>query len=94
MPIRVTRKLLAAALDGSLAKARFRTDPNFGVSVPLDVPGIEENLLDPAKTWADQKDFDVTAKKLVEMFRANFVKFETYVDSAVKAAQPGAAKAA
>jgi phosphoenolpyruvate carboxykinase (ATP) len=94
MPIHVTRKLLAAALDGSLAKTRFRTDPNFGVSVPLDVPGLDENLLDPAKTWADQEDFDVTAKKLVEMFRANFVKFETYVDSAVKAAQPGVVKAA
>ena len=94
MPIHVTRKLLAAALDGSLAKARFRTDPNFGVSVPLDVPGLDENLLDPARTWADQEDFDVTAKKLVEMFHANFVKFEIYVDSAVKAAQPGVAKAA
>jgi phosphoenolpyruvate carboxykinase (ATP) len=94
MPIHVTRKLLAAALDGSLAKARFRTDPNFGVSVPLDVPGLDENLLDPAKTWAGQEDFDVTAKKLVEMFRVNFVKFETYVDSAVKAAQPGVAEAA
>jgi phosphoenolpyruvate carboxykinase (ATP) len=94
MPIHVTRKLLAAALDGSLAKARFRTDPNFGVSVPLDVPGLDENLLDPAGTWADQEDFDATAKKLVEMFRTNFVKFEIYVDSAVKAAQPGVAKAA
>lgn len=27
MPIRVTRKLLSAALDGSLAKVSFRADP-------------------------------------------------------------------
>jgi phosphoenolpyruvate carboxykinase (ATP) len=94
MPIRVTRKLLAAALDGSLAKVSFRTDPHFGISVPRAVPGLDDELLDPAKTWADQEEFDMTAKKLVEMFRTNFVKFETYVDSAVKAAQPGAAKAA
>src|SRR5690606_28413226 len=29
MPIAATRALLAAALDGSLSTARFRTDPNF-----------------------------------------------------------------
>jgi phosphoenolpyruvate carboxykinase (ATP) len=89
MPIRVTRKLLNAILDGSLAKVSFRTDPHFGVSVPVAVPGVEPDILDPVKTWADKKAFDETAKKLVEMFRKNFVKFEANVDSAVKAAQPG-----
>jgi phosphoenolpyruvate carboxykinase (ATP) len=89
MPIRVTRKLLNAILDGSLAKVSFRTDPHFGVSVPVAVPGVEPDILDPVKTWADKKAFEETAKKLVEMFRKNFVKFEANVDSAVKAAQPG-----
>jgi phosphoenolpyruvate carboxykinase (ATP) len=89
MPIRVTRKLLNAVLDGSLAKVSFRKDPNFGVSVPVTVEGIEPDVLDPVKTWADKKAFDETAKKLVEMFRKNFLKFEANVDSAVKAAQPG-----
>ena len=88
MPIRVTRRLLAAALDGSLSKVSFRTDPYFGISVPCDVPGLEEDLLDPAKTWADQTDFEATALKLIGMFRANFVKYEEHVDSEVKAAQP------
>jgi phosphoenolpyruvate carboxykinase (ATP) len=94
MPIGVTRKLLAAALDGSLSKVSFRTDPYFGISVPRAVPGLDEDLLDPAKTWADQEDFEATARKLAGMFRANFVKYEGYVDSAVKAAQPGVAAAA
>ena len=34
MPIQVTRNLLSAALDGSLNRAEFRTDPYFGLSVP------------------------------------------------------------
>ncbi len=89
MPIRVTRKLLNAILDGSLAKVSFRKDPHFGVSVPVAVPGVEPDILDPVKTWADKPAFETTAKKLVEMFRKNFVKFEADVDSAVKAAQPG-----
>lgn len=91
MPIHVTRKLLTAALDGSLfVGTSFRTDPHFGVLVPCAVPGLQSDLLDPAKTWDDPDEFAVTARKLVEMFRANFVKFEPYVDSAVKAAQPRA----
>ena len=37
MPIKATRALLAAALDGSLGDAEFRTDPNFGFAVPVAV---------------------------------------------------------
>ncbi len=35
MPIKATRALLAAALDGSLKTAEFRTDANFGFEVPV-----------------------------------------------------------
>jgi hypothetical protein len=34
MPIKATRALLNAALDGSLKNAEFRKDPNFGFDVP------------------------------------------------------------
>lgn len=88
MPIRVTRRLLSAALDGSLNKADFRRDPYFGFSVPMAVPGVEPHLLYPVKTWANKAEFAETAQKLVMMFRENFLKFEEHVDSAVKAAAP------
>jgi ATP-dependent phosphoenolpyruvate carboxykinase len=35
MPIKATRALLNAALDGSLKNAEFRKDPNFGFDVPV-----------------------------------------------------------
>jgi phosphoenolpyruvate carboxykinase (ATP) len=79
---------LLCRIPTKLAKVSFGKDPNFGVSVPVAVEGIEPNVLDPVKIWADKKAFDETAKKLVEMFRKNFVKFEANVDLAVKAAQP------
>ncbi|GAC1328297.1 MAG: phosphoenolpyruvate carboxykinase [Beijerinckiaceae bacterium] len=88
MPIRVTRRLLAAALDGSLNKASFRTDPYFGLAVPTSVPGVEPHILNPVKTWQSKADFAETAKKLVAMFRENFVKFEPHVDREVKDAAP------
>jgi phosphoenolpyruvate carboxykinase (ATP) len=88
MPIKVTRTLLAAALDGSLKNTAFRTDPYFGFSVPISVPGIETHLLYPSKTWRDKSEFDATARKLVAMFQENFVRFEPHVAADVKAAAP------
>jgi len=88
MPIRVTRRLLSAALDGSLNRADFRRDPYFGFAVPSSVPGVEPHILYPVKTWADKAAFAETAKDLVGMFAKNFAKFEAHVDDAVKAAAP------
>ena len=88
MPIRVTRTLLTAALNGSLKKVNFRTDPYFGLSVPTDVPGVEPDILNPVKTWANKEEFSATAKHLLQMFQKNFVAFEMHVDAKVRDAAP------
>jgi phosphoenolpyruvate carboxykinase (ATP) len=88
MPIKVTRALLTAALNGSLRNADFRTDKYFGFAVPTSLPGVEPHILDPVKTWADKAEFDKTARKLVGMFAKNFARFEKDVDADVRAAAP------
>jgi phosphoenolpyruvate carboxykinase (ATP) len=88
MPIGVTRRLLAAALDGQLAQVPMRTDPYFGFQVPADVPGVDKTILDPRSTWHDGAAYDRQARKLVEMFHANFTAFETHVAPEVLAAAP------
>ncbi|MGU3537826.1 phosphoenolpyruvate carboxykinase [Methylobacterium sp. A54F] len=90
MPIRVTRRLLTAALDGSLAQAEFRRDPYFGFAVPVSVPGVEQHVLNPVATWANKALFAETATRLVGMFRENFKRFEAHVDADVRAAEPTA----
>jgi phosphoenolpyruvate carboxykinase (ATP) len=98
MPIKATRALLSAALDGSLNGAEFRTDPWFGFAVPMSIPGavsgIDTAILDPRSTWADTAAYDRQAKKLVGMFIDNFAKFEDHVDNAVLGAAPRALEAA
>ncbi|WP_274626782.1 phosphoenolpyruvate carboxykinase [Arvimicrobium flavum] len=94
MPIKATRALLSAALDGSLKTAQFRTDPNFGFAVPTAVPGVDTGILDPRSTWADASAYDGQARKLVSMFVANFEKFESHVDATVMGAAPQAREAA
>jgi len=88
MPIKATRALLNAALDGSLNGVEFRIDPNFGVEVPVSVPGVDSAILDPRGTWADKADYDATAAKLVTLFTNNFARFAEHVDAAVRGAAP------
>lgn len=88
MPIKETRALLNAALDGSLNNALFRTDETFGFMVPVAVPGVDDSVLDPRGTWTDKAAYDAQAEKLAKMFIENFKVYEAHVDEAVKAAAP------
>ena len=89
MPIKATRALLTAALDGSLDRAEFRRDPNFGFDVPVAAHGVDSTLLNPRETWADKAAYDAQAKKLVDMFSKNFGQYVPYIDEDVKAAAIG-----
>ena len=86
MPIKATRALLSAALDGTLVENQFRKDPNFGFDVPETCNGVDDRLLNPRDTWADQAAYDAQAAKLVEMFSDNFEKYVPFIGADVKAA--------
>ena len=89
MPIKATRALLTAALDGSLADADFRKDENFGFEVPVHVAGVADILLQPRRTWDDAAAYDRQATKLVNMFSKNFAQYEAYIDDDVRAVAIG-----
>jgi len=94
MPIKATRALLNAALDGSLNNVEFRKDVNFGFDVPVSVPGVDSAILDPRGTWADKEEYDRTAEKLVQLFIDNFAQFADHVDQGVREAAPRSVVAA
>ena len=91
MPIKATRGLLHAALDGSLNTASMRIDENFGFEVPVEVAGVDTSILNPRDTWADKDAYDAKAKYLVGLFIKNFETFADHVDDKVNAAAPTAA---
>ncbi len=91
MPIKVTRALLNAALDGSLKNAEFRKDPFFGFDVPVSVPGVDDKILNPRSTWPTPEAYDEKARGLVKMFVENFAQFEDHVEQGVREAAPKAA---
>jgi phosphoenolpyruvate carboxykinase (ATP) len=94
MPIKATRALLNAALDGSLNGAEFTIDPNFGFEVPVAVAGVDSKLLDPRGAWADAGQYDVTAQELARKFVDNFAQFEQHVDEGVRQSAPSVRESA
>ena len=94
MPIKATRALLNAALDGSLRNVAFRPDPWFGFEVPQAVQSVDSAILNPRDTWADKAEYDATAEKLVGLFNDNFAKFLAHVDQSVRDSAPAAGQQA
>jgi len=88
MPIAATRVMLAAALAGGLDDGAFRHDDVFGFEVPVSVPGVDDELLDPRSTWRDPDAYDQGARRLAQMFVDNFEARFGDVDESIRAAGP------
>ena len=87
MPIKATRALLNAALDGSLKNAEFRKDPNFGFEVPVSsCPASTRDLSIRAAPGPIPAEYDAMAAKLVDLFVENFAQFADQVDEGVRQA--------
>jgi phosphoenolpyruvate carboxykinase (ATP) len=91
MPLKATRALLHAALDGSLDRGRFRVDPVFGLEVPEACPGVESRLLVPRDAWPDKAAYDAAAREVAGLFEKNFEKFAGRIASHIES---GAIRAA
>ena len=85
MPIKYTRALLNAALDGILDTANYSPDPFFNLEIPQSCPDVPGEILNARNTWTDQTAYDATATDLLDRFNRNFEQFEDYVDDGVRA---------
>jgi phosphoenolpyruvate carboxykinase (ATP) len=75
MKLSYTRSMVQAALVGELNHIETATDAIFGLEVPLHVPGVPDEVLQPNKTWATQDSYVAKAKELAGKFHENFKKF-------------------
>ena len=89
MKLAYTRAMITAALNGTLEKAEFVTDPYFGVAVPTTCEGVPSELMIPANTWEDKAAYEAKAKELAKSFVENFKKY-THMSAEVVAAGPKA----
>ncbi|MBI5698447.1 MAG: phosphoenolpyruvate carboxykinase (ATP), partial [Thaumarchaeota archaeon] len=85
--IKYSRAMVTAALTGALDIVKYRHDDLFNVDVPTECPGVPSEVLDPKITWQEHDAYDLSAKKLAQMFVDNFKKFKN-VDPAIVNAGP------
>jgi phosphoenolpyruvate carboxykinase (ATP) len=88
MKLAYTRAMVSAALNGELDDVEMETEPFFGLSIPKSVAGVPDEVLNPRNTWQDKDAYDSQAKRLADMFVANFRQFEDGVSQAVIDAGP------
>lgn len=88
MNIAYTRAMVAAALSGELDHVEYHHDELFNLDIPLSVPNVPANVLNPKNTWTDKKAYDETAETLAKMFVKNFQKFGDKVDAKIIMAGP------
>jgi len=87
MNIHYTRSMVTAALSGKLDEVDYRHDSVFNLDVPTTCPDVPSDVLNPRNTWSDKDAYDVSAKKLAQMFVDNFKKFGN-VSSEIESAGP------
>jgi phosphoenolpyruvate carboxykinase (ATP) len=88
MKLDYTRAMVRAALAGELDRVKTSPDSVFGLAIPVSVPGVPDDVLNPRSTWADTAAYDAAAAKLAGMFRRNFEAYEDGVSEAVRNAGP------
>jgi phosphoenolpyruvate carboxykinase (ATP) len=74
--IEYSRAMVTAAINGSLDIVKFSHNDLFNLDVPTECPGVPSEVLEPRNTWIDKDSYDLSAKKLAQMFVDNFKKFE------------------
>jgi len=72
MDIQLTRAIVEAALSGKLDIVSCRRDPLFHFGVPIECPGVPEQVLQPRNTWKDAAAYDRRAEKLAREFATKF----------------------
>lgn len=83
--IPTTRAIIHAIQTGALKDAETQIVDGLNLSVPVHVPGVDSQLLNPRDTWEDQAAYDRQASELVAKFVENFRKFSGVDDSIIAA---------
>lgn len=88
MSLKDTRAIINAIHSGELDKSDTVVDEVFGVQIPTTCPNVDPSVLQPKKQWSDEAEYDAQAKKLGNLFKANFEKYKAESSDAIINAGP------
>lgn len=76
MSIKDTRSCVDAILSGDIEDSEFFNHSIFNFKVPVKLPGVGENVCNPAKSWTNEDDYNKQATELAKMFQDNYKKYQ------------------
>jgi phosphoenolpyruvate carboxykinase (ATP) len=76
VPLKFTRKMVDAALDGKLDKIKYEKDKVFNLNIPARIQGVPKEVLNPYKAWTNKAAYMTKAKELAKEFDDNFRQFK------------------
>ena len=91
MPLKYTRAMISAVLNGDLGSYKYEDyhiHSVFGVAQPRTCPGVPAELLSPRATWNNDEAYYKTAFKLSNAFRENFTQFEEVASEDIRRGGP------
>ncbi|KAG0309027.1 Protein kinase C-like 1 [Dissophora globulifera] len=87
--LKYSRGIIDAIHSGELKKAKYQTYPIFDLQIPETIPGIPDEVLNPATAWrGTEQEYDQAVKRLAQLFKENFTKYQDEASSEVIAAGP------
>ncbi|MEP2026014.1 phosphoenolpyruvate carboxykinase (ATP), partial [Reichenbachiella sp.] len=90
--LKYTRAMITAALNGELDDVEYFKQPVFGLKIPLQVPNVPDEILDPRNTWSDKNGYDIQAEKLAIKFNDNFEEFKEFANDEIMEGSPNVAQ--
>ena len=76
--------MITSILDGSVNYSKFVKENYFGLSIPLSLNNVDDNVLNPINAWSDKAMYDLEAKKLAKLFKDNFSIYGSEVEGLAK----------
>jgi len=77
-----TRKIINAILNDSIKMCDYISIPIFNLSIPCEVEGVNNEILEPSKLWESPAKCHTAATDLALKFINNFSKFATSEETA------------
>ena len=70
-----TRSIISQILSGEIDAAAQTSLPVFGLSMPIALGDMRQDILDPRASYASEADWQERAEELAQLFIQNFKKF-------------------
>ena len=83
-----SRAMIRAALENRIPEDGFRTEPVFGLHIPVAIEGVPDEILEPVNTWQVKEKYYQTAAGLIAKMRNRMERFSEMLDPEILKAGP------